>query len=436
MGETTALLVGAGGREHAIAEQVAPTVDRLFYVGENAGIQQLPNAYQAPVGVEAGDLAAHLRPQLTIIGPEQPLVDGLSDRLRAEGLAVFGPSQDAAQLEASKYFGRVFAEGYGIAIPRFNLVTTPDEYRAAVNQYGAATDYVLKADGLAGGKGVVLPESREEADRIAQGMLEGTLFDGAGEEGLLIEERCHGPEVSMFVLSDGTNFRVLPFTQDHKRLGDGDTGPNTGGMGAYMVQPGQLTTRQEEKLYEIARQSIEGMAAEGIPYRGVLYVGTMMAEERDGDPVVIEYNVRFGDPEAQALMHLMGEDTFDILRSTDDVLREDLLVPSKLLGQQALTVCLAAEGYPNPKYEKNREIYGIDERYDGVTIHHGGTRREDGVVYTTGGRVLYVTGRGETIDEAAARAYDAIDVGGNGGGVHFLGMQSRTDIGWQARRAA
>ncbi len=432
MGETTALIVGGGGREHAIAEQIAPTVDRLFYMGENVGIGQLPNAHRAPSGVEAGDLAAHIMPSLTIIGPEQPLVDGLSDQLREHGLTVFGPSQRAAELEASKYFGRVFAESHDIPTPRFDLATTAEEYIAATRQYGAATEFVLKADGLAGGKGVVLPETWEEAADVAQGMLEHGMFDGAGEDGLLVEERLHGPEVSMFVLSDGTNFRVLPFTQDHKRLGDGDIGPNTGGMGAYMMQPGQLSVRQEEKLHEIARQSIEGMAEDGTPYRGVLYVGTMMAEERDGDPVVIEYNVRFGDPEAQVLMHLTGEDTFDILRSTDGTLREDLLSSSKLLGQQALTHCIAADGYPeNPR--KGDDIYGLERVYDGVTIHHGGTkRREDGSVVTNGGRVLYVTGRGDTLEQAAARAKAAIDPSGIEGGVHFLGMQYRSDIGWQA----
>ena len=435
MGETTALLVGAGGREHAIAEQISGAVDHLFYIGTNAGIEQLPNAHQAPEGVEAGDLAEHLCPDLTIIGPEKPLVEGLSDRLREAGLTVFGPSQAAAELEGSKYVGRVFAEQHDILTPWFDLVTTLDEYRSAIAKYVSAADWALKADGLASGKGVVLPESREESDHVARGMLEEGIFDGAGMDGFLVEQRCHGPEVSMFVLSDGTNFRVLPFTQDHKRLLDNDEGPNTGGMGAYLMQPGQLTNRQEEKLYEIARQSIEGMAAEGMPYKGVLYVGTMMAEEYDGDPVVIEYNVRFGDPEAQVLMHLLGEDTFDILRSTDGKLRDDLLTGSRLLGHQALTVCIAADGYPdNP--QKGDDIYGLDKTYEGVTIHHGGTKKLGQTVVTNGGRVLYVTGRGETLDQAAAQAYDAIDPGGIGDGVHFLGMQYRTDIGWQARTAA
>lgn len=434
MGETIALLVGAGGREHAIAEQLAPAVDRLLYIGQNAGIAQLPNAHQAPEGVDAGDLAEHLQPDLTVIGPEKPLVEGLSDRLRDSGLNVFGPSQEAAQLEGSKLYARQFMARHDIASPEWTFAGDTAAYTLFTNTPHRLQkpDYAFKADGLAGGKGVVLPEAWDEADEAALGMLSGQLFDGAGKDGILIEQRCHGPEVSMFVLSDGTNFRVLPFTQDHKRLLDSDQGPNTGGMGAYLMQPGQLTFSQEEKLHEIARQSIEGMAAEGIPYRGVLYVGTMMAEEYDGDPVVIEYNVRFGDPEAQVLMHLLGEDTFDILRSTDDTLRDDLLTSSRLLGQQALTVCLAAEGYPDsPK--KGDDIYGLDETYVGVTTHHGGTKTVEQGVVTNGGRVLYITGRGETLDEAAAHAYDVIDPGGIGGGVHFPGMQYRTDIGWQAR---
>jgi phosphoribosylamine--glycine ligase len=434
MGETIALVVGNGGREHAIAEQLALGVDRLIYTGTNAGIEPMPNAHQAPDGVDVGDLAEHLQPDLTVIGPEKPLVDGLSNQLREAGLTVFGPSQEAAQLEGSKLYARQFMQRHGIAAPGWQFASNLTEYMLYthnIQSRGPHPNKVLKADGLAGGKGVVLPENWLEADELAKGMLSGELFDGAGKDGILIEERCHGPEVSMFVLSDGTNFRVLPFTQDHKRLGDGDTGPNTGGMGAYLMQPGQLTAVQEEKLHEIARQSIEGMAAEGIPYKGVLYVGTMMAEERDGDPVVIEYNVRFGDPEAQVLMHLLGEDTFDILRSTDGVLRDDLLSSSKLLGQQALTYCLAADGYPvSPR--KGDAIYGLDRDYDGVTIHHGGTKRVQGSVLTNGGRVLYVTGRGETLQQAATRAKAAIDPSGIEGGVHFLGMQYRSDIGYQA----
>jgi phosphoribosylamine--glycine ligase len=440
MAETTALMVGNGGREHALSMELAGAVDVLWYTGANAGMEALPNAQMVPEGVSLKDVAtvarfaAEQKIDLTVVGPEQPLVDGLSNHIRESGLTVFGPSQEASILESSKYAARMFMAEHDIAMPEVTFIPDATEFNPAMLPQDVST-IVIKADGLAGGKGVVLPDTREQAIQVITEMLAGQSYGGAGKDGVLIEQRCHGPEVSMFVLTDGENLHVLPFTQDHKRLEDGDKGPNTGGMGAYLMPDDMLSPRQREKLEQIAHQSVEGMRHDGVPYRGVLYVGAMLAEEYDDDPVVIEYNVRFGDPETQVLAHLMGENTFDILRSTDDRLREDLLGSGKLLGQHALTVCLAAEGYPGTPIT-DREIYGVDDRYAGVTIHHGGTKRADGAVYTTGGRVLYVTGRGNTLDEAASQAYDAIDVGGIGGGVHFLGMQNRTDIGWQARTTA
>lgn len=446
MSETSALLVGSGGREHAIALGVAGSVDTLWYTGINAGIEAIPNAHSVPEGVGLKDVrtlssfAVDQGVDLTIIGPEQPLVDGLSNYVRESGLVVFGPSQEASILESSKYAARAFMADHDIAMPEVKFIDDISNFD--LNDFSLlpedVTKIVLKADGLAGGKGVVLPETREEAIRVIREMLSGQAFDGAGKDGVLIEQRCHGPEVSMFVVTDGENFSVLPFTQDHKRLENGDKGPNTGGMGAYLLPEDALTSRQREKLHEIAQQTIEGMQQDGIPYKGMLYVGAMLAEEYDNDPVVIEYNVRGGDPETQVLAHLLGENTFDILASTDTVggLRQDLLTPAKMTGELALTICLAAEGYPEPQYAKGREIFGVDDEYEGVTIHHGGTKRENGIVYSTGGRVLYVTGKGKTIDEAATRAEAAIDVGGIGGGVHFLGMQNRNDIGHWVREKA
>lgn len=440
MTKTTALIVGNGGREHAIAEQVAGAVDTLFVTGTNAGIEAIPNAVSVPSTVDPGDFAVAERVDLTIIGPEQPLVNGLSDQLREAGRRVFGPSQEAAQLEASKLFGRLFTDTYGIPTPRWDFVEDIEDYYQRRSRFGKAEDLVIKADGLAGGKGVVLPDNQEEADATVYGMLRGELYGGAGTGGVLIEERCHGPEVSMFVLSDGTRWGVLPFTQDHKRRNDGDTGPNTGGMGAYTIPEGTIITdRQRQKLYTIAQKSIEGMAAESVPYQGVLYVGAMLAEEYDGDPVVIEYNVRFGDPEAQVLMDLLGENTFDILASTDAQLRESLLAPAKLAGQAALTVCLATRSYPE-RGMSGIPISGLKHAYDGVSVYHGGTQSVMSgagykTVITNGGRVLYVTGRGRTVDEAAQKAYAAIDpsFGGDQGGIHFAGQHYRTDIGHQVR---
>lgn len=429
------LLIGNGGREHAIAEQLAPVAETLYYTNENPGIAMLDGA----VSIGSADPAAfalEVRPDLTIIGPEAPLIAGVANKLRVAELPVFGPSERAAQLEGSKLHARRFMARWGIPTPQWDWASTASQYRVVANQYPEASGFVLKADKPAGGKGVVLPEDREEADVTAWGMLHENLFDGAGKDFFLVEERCHGPEISMFVLTDGTNFSVLPFTQDHKRRNDGDDGKNTGGMGAYTIPDGTLlTNRQVVKLHEIAHKSVEGMAAEGIPYRGVLYVGAMLAEEYDDDPIVIEYNVRFGDPEAQVLLSLLGEDAYDILASTDTRLRQDLLTPAKLTGQLALTVCLAARSYPESG-DKGTPIFGLNhtDNYDGVSIYHGGTRRDDsGNVVTNGGRVLYVTGRGETPDQASDRAYRVIDPQGVNGGVFFRGMHYRTDIGHQVR---
>jgi len=442
---STALLVGGheagsetlkptGGREHALAEAIAVGVDTLWYTGENAGIEAIPNAQQVPAGVDLARFAVDHEVDLAVVGPEKPLMEGLSDQFRAEGLTVFGPSRDAAFMtEGSKIAARELMKRHGIAAPEWqsfrNWISFIDYSLSSVH------DKVIKADGLAGGKGAELVDSVEEGEAIIEAMLNGTGYDGAGKTGLLLEQRCHGPELSMFVLTDGTNISILPYTQDHKRRFDGDEGKNTGGMGAYTMTPEQLTSSQEEKLYEIAWQTIEGMAAEGVPYKGVLYVGVMLAEEYDGDPVVIEYNARFGDPEAQALMHLLGENAFDILRSTDTKLRQDLLTPAHLAGEKALSVAVVADAYPDGK-SVGEPIHGLENEYEGVKIYHGGTRRLGQTVLTNGGRVLYVTGRGETVDEAAARAYAAIGTSAQSGGAYFDGYGFRSDIGWQARQAA
>lgn len=442
---STALLVGGhelgsevhkptGGREHALAEAIAVGVDTLWYTGENAGIEAIGNARQVPAGANLTRFALDQAVDLAVIGPEKPLMDGLSNQFRSEGLTVFGPSLEAAFItEGSKIKAREFMARHAIASPEWEVIRDARSFESYV--FASAEDKVIKADGLAGGKGAELVDSVEEAEAIIGAMLEGTAYDGAGRTGVLIEQRCHGPELSMFVLTDGTNLSILPYTQDHKRRFAGDEGKNTGGMGAYTMIPEQLTSRQEEKLYEIARQTVEGLAEEGTPYKGVIYVGAMLAAEYDGDPVVIEYNARFGDPEAQVLLHLLGEDAFDILKSTDTKLRDDLLTPARLVGQKALTVALVANAYPDGK-SVGETIYGLDNSYDGVKVFHGGTRRKGEVITTNGGRVLYVTGHGETIDEAAARAYDAIDPSGIDGGIFFLDMGYRNDIGWQARQAA
>lgn len=431
----SALIIGSGGREHALGLAIADQVERVYFAPGNAGTETLPNASN----VHIDDPVAFARQEavgLTVIGPEAPLVDGLADRFRAEDLAVCGPDQAAAQLEGSKAFACDFMATYDIPFPRTTIIRNKDTLSRVKQALSdeAASQVVVKADGLAGGKGVVLPETFEETQAALDGMFSGELFGGAGKNSVLVQERLHGPEVSLFVLSDGERLTTLPFAQDHKRLQDGDQGPNTGGMGAYAPVPRTLlSSKQEQEAYDIASRTIEGMRAEGTPYQGILYIGLMLAEERDGSPVVIEYNARFGDPEAQVVTEIMrgaGADIYGALRSTNEWIDERTLSAATFAGKSALTVCLAAPGYPRQPRTGQR-IHGLDETYPGVTVHHGGTAHQNGHTTTSGGRVLYVTGSGESVDQAAANAYDAIGTSG----IHFedASAQYRTDIGWQAR---
>lgn len=422
------LIIGSGGREYELGRAVyaSDEVDAVNFLPGNAGTGELN--YGRNITGDPLDLSADT---FVIIGPEAPLVAGEADRLREKGRLVFGPSAAAARLEASKAEAVLFMRENDISQPISTIVTNPVDAIEFLRER-KPTSYVIKADGLAGGKGVVLPDSMTEALNTVNGMMDGTLFDGAGKDCIVFQERLTGPEVSLFVISDGSNFTLLPLAQDHKRLYEGDRGPNTGGMGAYAPANQLLSERQMEKAYGIAEKSIKGMEAKGTPYQGVLYIGLMLAEERGGDPVVIEYNCRFGDPETEVVLPLLeqaGVNIHHLLRSSAEG-QLHLSSPTTLLaiGGAALTVCLAAPGYPD-KPEKGGLIKGLDSLYDDVIIHHAGTAKQDGEFVTSGGRVLYVTGFGENMDEAAERAYAA--VGGNG--VHFTGMQYRKDIGHQLR---
>lgn len=402
-------IVGSGGRESALADALRAEEVVLY-----------------PDTVTTLSAVDDERPDLVVIGSEQPLVEGLADILRVKKIPVFGPSKQAAQLEGSKAFTEEFLERHNIPRPHSHTVT-----RKNVSSYKIPDDVtgiVLKADGLAAGKGVVLPKTQTEAKDVLQAMLSGTLLGDAGSK-VVVQERLHGPEVSVFVLSDGVNMSILPYTQDHKRLKDNDVGPNTGGMGAYAPVPSEIVSQeQSEEISVIAEQSIRGMFQDGMPFRGVLYIGLILAEERGGSPVVIEYNVRFGDPEAQVLLPFLessGVDMYSVLKSTDDTLLE---LPPDNTDVCQLTVCLAADGYPtNPK--KGDQIFGLDKKYKSVRVYTGSVARRNAEYYTDGGRVLYITGSGKTIDEAANCAYSAIGPRA----IHFDGMQYRSDIGWQAR---
>lgn len=425
--EKSVLIIGNGGREHAFAKALGDDVT-IFVAPGNAGTAIMPNV----TNVAVDDPVAFVTEKnidYTIIGPEAPLVAGVSDRLREAGLSVVGPSAFAAQLESSKSFACDFMERHGIPYPKSTTIHATAEL---ANITDDASSIVIKADGLAGGKGVVLPTTNDEATSTLDAMFDGG-YDGSASNGVVIQERLSGPEVSAFALSDGESFVLLPFAQDHKRLQDNDQGPNTGGMGAYSPVPSSIISAdQTEKIRRIAQQTIDGMKADSTPYKGILYIGVMLAEQRGGDPVVIEYNARFGDPEAEVVLTLLAEagvDIYSLLKSTDATL-DGKLVENVTIDSSALTICLAAPGYPESP-QKGDVIQGLGLPLpSNVYVHHAGTKlNEENQIVTSGGRVLFVTATGATIDDAAESAYSVI----GSDGVTFAGVQYRQDIGWQAR---
>ena len=440
--QVSAAVIGSGGREYELARQLVKEYQTVYVLGGNAGTEMLPGIENIVVSSteDAARFVDERRVGFTVVGPEQYLVDGLADRIRANGQTVFGPTAEAARLEASKVFATRFMQGTGIPHPQSLVFENMDEALGWARS-ADPEDYVIKADGLAAGKGVVLPDTKEEAQAVIGGMMSGKMFGDAGRQ-IVIQERLHGPEVSVFAVTDGHHFSLLPASQDHKRLLDGDKGPNTGGMGAYAPVPEAIMSRRQwEQTEAIVARTIQGMEKKGHPYQGVLFMGLMLAEEYDGNPVVIEYNVRFGDPEAQVVLpvaesqirkepYIAADTIAGLLRTA----AEGRLVNLPLrpdIGKTALTVCLAGEGYPASKYtDAPRIVYGLDREYDDVIIHQAATQRStDRQVVSGGGRILYATGIGETVDEAAKRAYDSLGPFA----VHTVGGHWRRDIGWQVR---
>lgn len=420
-----AFVIGSGGREHQMGLSIASDVDTITFAGGNAGTAE--TGTNLPFGATDYDAIVEYvqeaQPELVVVGPEEPLVDGLADRL--EGRPVLGPSADAARLEGDKAYAVSFMRRYNIPHPASAIVHRVND------TYFRGRDprsYVLKAAGLAGGKGVILPETRDEVTEALQGMLYGELFGEAGKC-VVAQERLHGPEVSLFAISDGKDYVILPPSQDHKRLLDGDEGPNTGGMGAYAPVPADfISENQWQQAYDIVDRTIAAARMDGTPYKGILYVGLMFAEERGGQPVVIEYNCRFGDPEAQVVLPTVDGSVYGMFESAARGYL-DRSVAGEVLGTRAaaLTVCLAVPGYPSDPH-KGASIHGLEREYEGVLLQHGGTKKDaDGTIVTAGGRVLYVTGIGENLQVANQRAQAAIGEHA----VHFEGMQYRTDIGYQ-----
>jgi phosphoribosylamine---glycine ligase len=415
------LLIGGGGREHALAWKLrqSPLLDRLYCAPGNAGIEELADYVELDVAdhevvirfCRQSDIG------LVVIGPEAPLVAGLADALVAAGIKVFGPSRDAAQLEGSKGFTKDLCAEYGIptaSYRRFAAPRTAKEFAATQN-----LPIVVKADGLAAGKGVVIAETREEAYAAIDACLSGAF--GAGAE-IVIEEFLDGEEASFFALVDGETALPLATAQDHKRAYDGDRGPNTGGMGAYSPAPVMTPELSAQTMEWIIMPTVRAMQARGTPFKGVLYAGLML---KNGVAKLIEYNVRFGDPEAQVLMLRLKSDLLPaLLAVAEGRLREITL---EWHGDDALCVVMAAKGYPGA-YERGSEIKGLAAAgaNPNVEIFHAGTKRDGDRVLADGGRVLGVTARGEGIAEAKSRAYAAIDK------IDWPEGFCRRDIGWRA----
>lgn len=422
----TILVVGAGGREHALVHALAQSdrQPRLLCAPGNAGTAE--HAETVPVAADDVDglvaLARDRAVDLVVVGPEVPLVAGLADRLDAAGVPVVGPSRAAAQLEGSKAFAKDVMARCGVptAASRTFGLGALEEARAYVEAHPLPV--VLKADGLAAGKGVVVAETRQAARDALADMLEEGAFGAAGST-VLVEAFLDGEEASVFVVTDGTDYVLLPAAQDHKRIGEGDTGPNTGGMGAYAPAPVVTPAVRARVEAEIIRPVLDEMRAAGAPYRGVLYVGLMITAS---GPEVIEFNCRLGDPEAQVVLPLLETDLVDVLEAAAHKRLGDIEI--EVSNESAACVVLASEGYPRA-YPRGRSITGLDEASRHALVFHAGTARTAaGDLVTDGGRVLGVTGRGDTLADALDAAYRAADA------VAFEGKTYRRDIGQKGLR--
>jgi len=416
------LLIGSGGREHALAWAISasPLCDKLFIAPGNPGTAQCGENIAMDIADHAA-AAAFCKLQgidLVVVGPEGPLVAGIADDLREAGIKVFGPSKAAAQLEGSKAFTKELCAECAIPTAGFGRFSDAAAAKAYVAQQGAPI--VIKADGLAAGKGVVMAETIDEANEAIEMMFSGGLGSAGAE--VVIEEWMVGEEASFFALCDGTHALALASAQDHKRVGDGDTGPNTGGMGAYSPAPVMTPAMEERVMAEIVRPTLAGMARRGTPFQGVLFAGLMITAQ---GPKLIEYNVRFGDPECEVLMPRLKSDILPALIAACDGVLGDFDL--RWSDQAALTVVLAATGYP-AKPETGSVIRGVEqaEALDDVLVFHAGTKLKNGDLVANGGRVLNIVGLGKNVGEAQARAYRAVDE------IDWPEGFCRRDIGWQA----
>lgn len=420
------LVIGGGGREHALcwALKRSPKLDQLFCAPGNAGIASLATCITLDTADHQAVIAfCQLNAiGLVVVGPEVPLVAGIADDLTAAGIATFGPSKAAAELEGSKAFTKALCREAGIPTAAYHHCQSQSKAEAVIAER-TAFPVVIKADGLAAGKGVTIAEDAAAANAAIAACFDGT-FGAAGEGAeVVIEDYLEGDEASLFVLADGTTAKVIGTAQDHKRAFDDDKGPNTGGMGAYAPAPVLTPRLLDAAMTTIVEPTLAAMAKRGTPYTGVLYAGLMITAE---GPKLIEYNVRFGDPECQVIMPRLKSDLLEILSAT----AEGRLAPINLefFDDTALTVVLAAEGYPGP-VEKGREIKNVEaaDTIDGIVIFHAGTKATpDGRLLANGGRVLNVTAIAPTITQARNKAYAAVDV------IDWPESHHRRDIGWRA----
>jgi phosphoribosylamine--glycine ligase len=419
------LVVGSGGREHALAWKAAQSerVSKVFVAPGNAGTALEPGLCNVAIGVDdfaaLADFAKANAVELTIVGPEAPLVDGVVDYFQSRGLPCFGPSASAAQLEGSKAFTKDFLARHGIPTAAYGNFTELEAALAYLRTQGAPI--VIKADGLAAGKGVVVAETLEQAETAVRDMLSGNAFGDAGCR-VVIEEFLQGEEASFIVISDGDSVLPMATSQDHKRISEGDTGPNTGGMGAYSPAPVVTDAVFQRIMEQVIEPTVAGMAADGTPYTGFLYAGLMI--DASGNPRVIEFNCRFGDPETQPIMMRLKSDLCTLCETA---------LEGKLAGttadwdpRPAMGVVMAAGGYPG-SYPKGQLIDGLDAVHgDDIKVFHAGTALEGEQVVTSGGRVICVTALGDNVRQASERAYAGVAQ------ISWEGVTFRRDIGWRA----
>jgi phosphoribosylamine---glycine ligase len=423
------LVIGSGAREHALVRRLTedPDVAEVLCAPGNPGIAERARVAKVDVSDHraVAAIADRERVDLTVVGPELPLSQGIADRFAADGRLLFGPTAGAAQLESSKAFAKAFMARHGVPTARFQICTEADRAIDIVRGGTFGFPVVLKADGLAAGKGVVVADDRATAENAILDAMRGQKFGAAGDR-LVIEECLRGSELSFFVISDGTRAVPIGTAQDHKRIFDDDRGPNTGGMGAFAPSPLVDATLEARIMRDIINPVIAGMAGEGMPFRGFLYAGLMLTAE---GPKVIEFNVRFGDPEAQVVLPLIDEPLAPLLASAA---RGELRRSSiRLAADRLVGVVLASRGYPESS-ESGRMITGIEaaEALPGVSVCQAGTALRDGHLVTAGGRVVTVVGRGRDYPEAIERAYAGV------AHISFDGMQFRRDIGRKAVRIA